>query len=54
MNLDDVKKQRPTLGAKTSKAPRRRNEGTVTMEELRRRFGLSPDPEPAPPPPPKG
>lgn len=56
MNLDDLKKSRPSLTAKSEK-PARRGQGSISMAELRARFGLDPAPAPTPeqppPPPPK-
>jgi hypothetical protein len=42
VNLDDLRKSRPSLAAKAGKPPRTR-EG-VSMNELRARFGLAPQP----------
>lgn len=57
MNLDDLKKQRPTLSRKSEKPPRRGE--TISMAELRARYGLGEVPARAvqtdslPPPPPQ-
>lgn len=46
MNLDDLRKQRPSLARRSAKEVRPSDRPTISMNELRRRYGLDPTPPP--------